>query len=142
VKSKAVVQFSQTLGMLLEAGVTLSEALDIVSTSVDNGVLKKTLQQAKDNIVKEGKMAKHLSETGIFPPVPIHMIKTGEESGNLADMLTKVGNDADADLLESTNVLVQAINPVMTVVVAAVVLVVVLSIFLPIMELSDLGNMA
>ena len=57
-KTKAVVQFSKTLGMLIESGVNLSEALDIVCNIVDNTVLTNKLKEARDNIIKEGKIAK------------------------------------------------------------------------------------
>ncbi|KKQ32606.1 MAG: Type IV pilus inner membrane protein PilC [candidate division TM6 bacterium GW2011_GWF2_37_49] len=68
-RTKAVVQFSKTLGMLLESGVNLSEALDIVCNIVDNTVLVKQLNMARDKIIKEGKISKYLRETGIFPNI-------------------------------------------------------------------------
>ena len=60
---RVVVQFCKTLGMLLESGVNLSEALDIVCNIVDNAVLVKQLNQARDKIIKEGKISKYLRET-------------------------------------------------------------------------------
>lgn len=136
-KNKAVVQFSQTLGMLLEAGVNLPAALDIVNNVVDNSILSQALKVARGEIVKEGKIAKHLKNTNIFPPVSGYMIKTGEESGNLASMLIKVGKDSEVELIESVDTVIAAIDPVMTIVVAIVVLVLVLAMFLPIMEMSS-----
>jgi type II secretory pathway component PulF len=65
-KNKAVVQFSQTLGMLLEAGVNLPAALDIVNNVVDNAILSQALKVARGEIVKEGKIAKHLKNTNIW----------------------------------------------------------------------------
>ena len=83
----AVVQFSRTLGMLLESGVNLSEALDIVVKIIDNRILKDALSKARDNIIKQGKIAEYLRQTGIFPPIAIYLLKTGEESGQLDFML-------------------------------------------------------
>lgn len=141
VKTKAVVQFCKTLGMLLESGVHLPEALDIVSNIVDNKVLVHKLTEARDKIIKEGKIAKYLKETGLFPAIASYMISTGEQSGKLAQMLLTVGNDYDVELTEITDSLTSKITPIMTVVMATIVLFIVLAIFLPIMEMGDVAGM-
>lgn len=141
-KIRAVVQFSQTLGMLLEAGVNFSEALDLVSKVVANKVLSMTLVEARSNIIREGKIAKHLEKTGMFPPIAFYMIKVGEESGNLESMLLQVGKDYEEELMRTTDGLVSTINPIMTILIAAVVLIVILSIFLPIMEMNNLSQLS
>ncbi|MBU4386887.1 type II secretion system F family protein, partial [Candidatus Dependentiae bacterium] len=97
-KTKAVVQFCQTLGILLSAGVNLAESLDIVSNIVENSVLHDKLEIAKGNIIKEGKIAKYLKQTEIFPNIATYMIETGEQSGNLDNMLLTVGVDYDEEL--------------------------------------------
>ena len=136
-KTKAIVQFCKTLGMLLESGVNLSEALDIVCNIVDNEVLTHKLREARDNIIKEGKIAKYLKKTGIFPPIATYMISTGEESGKLADMLLTVGNDYDNELIELTDGLTDKLAPIMMVIMAAIILFVILAIFLPIMLMGE-----
>jgi type II secretory pathway component PulF len=136
-KTKAVVEFSKTLGMLLESGVSLSDALDIVCKIVDNEVLTQKLLEARDSIIKEGKIAKYLKKTEIFPPIASYMISTGEESGQLAQMLLTVGEDYDVELTEITESLTSKITPIMTVVMAIIVLFIILAIFLPVMELSE-----
>lgn len=140
-RTKAVVQFSKTLGMLLESGVNLSEALDIVCNIVDNTVLVKQLNMARDKIIKEGKISKYLKETGIFPNIASYMISTGEQSGKLAEMLLTVGDDYDRELSELTESLTAKINPIMTIVMGCVVTFIMLSIFLPIMSMSDLSGL-
>ncbi len=141
-RMQAVVQFSQVLGMLLDAGVNFAEALDIVSKVVNNKILSKTLLEARSNIIKEGKIAKHLEKTKIFPPIACYMIKVGEESGQLAPMLLRVGNDYQEELFRNTDGLVAAINPVMTILMAIMIVGIILSIFLPIMEMSNIGNLS
>jgi len=136
-RTKAIVQFTKTLGMLLESGVNLSEALDIVCNIVDNKVLTQKLHDAQDKIIKEGKIAKYLKETNMFPTIASYMISTGEQSGKLAEMLLTIGDDYDVELRERTEGLTAAINPIMTVVMAVVVGFVVLSIFMPIMSMGD-----
>lgn len=140
-RTKAVVQFSKTLGMLLEGGVNLSEALDIVCNIVENKVLTKKLNAARDKIIKEGKIAKYLKETGIFPSIASYMISTGEQSGKLSEMLQTVGDDYETELNELSEGLTAKINPIMTIIMGLIVVFVVLSIFIPIMSMGDLAKM-
>ena len=137
-RTKAVVQFSKTLGMLMESGVNLSEALDIVCNIVENKVLTVKLNQARDKIIKEGKIAKYLSETGIFPKIALYMISTGEQSGKLGQMLLTVGNDYEVELAELSDGLTDKINPIMTAVMGVIVGFIVVSIFLPMMSMGDM----
>lgn len=138
---KAVVQFSKTLGMLLESGVNLSEALGIVSTIVDNKVLVQKLKQAQDKIIKEGKIARYLKETGIFPSIASYMISTGEQSGKLAEMLLSVGNDYEIELSELTDSLTAKINPIMMFVIFGIVGFIMLAVLLPILGMADMSGM-
>lgn len=137
-KTRAVVQFCKTLGMLLESGVILSEALDIVCNIVDNQVLSFKLQEARDKIIKEGKISKYLKQTGIFPSIASYMISTGEQSGKLDTMLLTVGNDYETELNENVDRLTSKIGPTMTIVMGAIVAFLLVSIFMPIMEMGDI----
>lgn len=137
-RTKAVVQFSKTLGMLMESGVNLSEALDIVCNIVENRVLTVKLNNARDKIIKEGKIAKYLSETGIFPKIALYMINTGEQSGKLGQMLLTVGNDYEVELAELSDGLTEKIDPIMTMFMALVVGFIVISIFMPMMSMGDM----
>ena len=139
-RTKAVVQFSKTLGMLMESGVNLSEALDIVCNIVENKVLTVKLNQARDKIIKEGKIAKYLSETGIFPKIALYMISTGEQSGKLGQMLLTVGTDYEIELSELSDGLTEKINPIMTAVMGIIVGFIVVSIFLPMLSIGDMVN--
>ena len=136
-KTKAVVQFSKTLGMLLESGVNLAEALDIVCKIVDNEVLTQKLLEARDSIIKEGKIAKYLKKTGMFPAIASYMISTGEESGQLAEMLLTVGQDYDTELTEITDSMTGKITPIMTIIMAIIIVFIILAIFLPVMSMGE-----
>jgi type II secretory pathway component PulF len=127
-KTNAVVQFSYTLGMLLEGGVNLSEALDIVIRTVDNKVLAEALKVARDNIVKQGKIAQYLKQTGMFPPIAIYLIQTGEQTGELDKMLLTVARNYESDSQELIDRLTGALSPIMMIVIAVVVGFIVLSI--------------
>lgn len=136
-RTNAIVQFSRTLGMLLESGVNLSEALDIVVNIIDNQVLADQLRQARDKIVKQGKIAQFLKETGIFPPIAIYLIQTGEETGELDTMLLIVAENYEVELSELTTSLTTKIEPIMMLFMAVVVGFIVISIALPLTKLNQ-----
>jgi type II secretory pathway component PulF len=136
-KTNAVVQFSYTLGMLLEGGVNLAEALDIVCAVIDNKILTDLLKKARDNIVKQGKIAQYLQQTNVFPPIAIYLIKTGEETGQLDAMLLTVARNFEQDLNELIDKLTAAIAPIMLVVVGGLVGLIILSIMQPIFSMMN-----
>lgn len=120
-KTNAVVQFSYTLGMLLEGGVHLSEALDIVVKIVDNQIIAKTLNEARENIIKQGKIAQYLRQTGIFPAIATYLIQTGEESGQLDKMLLTVAENYEKEVGDLTDRLTGLLNPIMIVFMGVIV---------------------
>ena len=138
-RTGAVVQFSRTLGTLIEGGVNLAESLDIVVKIIDNKVLASSLEQARENIIKQGKIAQFLKETKIFPPIAIHLIKTGEESGKLDTMLLAVAENYETELDEYVNQLSSMLDPLMLVLMGIVVGFIVLSIAQPLMEQASLA---
>jgi type II secretory pathway component PulF len=139
-RMNAVVQFSYTLGMLIEGGVNLAESLDIVCNIIDNRVLADTLSQARDKIIKQGKITQYLKQTNIFPPIAIYLIKTGEESGQLGEMLLTVARNYEEELGELADGLAAKLGPLLLIVMALIVGFVVVSIALPMVQ--GLGQMA
>jgi type II secretory pathway component PulF len=137
----AVVQFSYTLGLLLEGGVNIAEALDIVVSVIDNQVLASALRIARDNIVKEGKIAEYLKQTKMFPPIAIYLIKTGEETGQLDKMLLTVADNYEKDYVELMDTLTGLISPIMLIVMAAVVGVIVMAVAMPMMQMLQTSGM-
>lgn len=136
-RTGAVVQFSQTLGMLVESGVNLSEALDIVVQITDNRILKDALNAARDKIIKQGKIAQYLQETTLFPPIAIYLIKTGEQSGQLDFMLLTVAQNYETDMKEAADSLTAKISPILLIAMALIVGFIVISIALPIMQMGQ-----
>lgn len=133
----AIVQFSRTLGMLVESGVNLSEALDIVVNIIDNRILADALNKAREKIIKQGRIADFLKQTGIFPPIAIYLINTGEQSGQLDTMLLTVAQNYEAELTEYSDNLSSLLEPIMIIVMGVVVGFVVLSVIQPIMQRSQ-----
>jgi type II secretory pathway component PulF len=138
-KTGAIVQFTQTLGVLTESGVNLAESLDIVCKIIDNQVLADALNEARDKIIKQGKIAQYLKQTGIFPPIAIYLINTGEESGKLDVMLLTVAKNYEDELTERIDGLTAAIGPIMLIVMGALVGFIVMSIALPLIQMSDIS---
>jgi type II secretory pathway component PulF len=136
-KTSAVVQFCYTLGMLMEGGVHLAESLDIVCSIVDNKVLANVLQQARDKIVKQGKITQYLKQTDMFPPIAIYLIGTGEESGQLDAMLLTVARNYEVELQELLDGLTAALKPILLIVMGVVVGFIIMSVMMPILKMGE-----
>lgn len=139
-KMGAVVQFSRTLGMLLEGGVNLAEALNIVVQIVDNKVLVNTLNAARENIIKQGKIAQYLKQTGLFPPLAIYLINTGEQSGQLDSMLLTVARTYESEIEEYANNLTTLLGPIIMVIMAVIVGFIVVSILSAVSKVGDVAS--
>ncbi len=131
----AVVQFCSTLGMLLENGVNLAPALDIVCNIIENKILLKSLETAREKIIKQGKITSFLEETKIFPPLAIYLINTGEQNGKLDQMLLLVAKNYDEDVSELTDQLTSALGPIMTIVMGLMVGFIMMAIMGPILNM-------
>ena len=139
-KTGAIVQFTQTLGMLVQGGVNLAESLNIVVKIVNNKVLVDALEKARDNIIKQGKIAQYLKEANLFPAVAIHLISTGEKSGELGQMLTTVARYYEEDLRERSDGLAAMLGPVMLIVMFVVVGFVIAAVILPIQQIQNMAD--
>lgn len=139
-KTNAIVQFSYTLGILLEGGVNLAESLDIVVKVISNRILADSLNEARDKIIKQGKIAQYLQQTEIFPPIAIHLISTGEQSGQLDAMLITVAQNYETDLNEIADKLTASITPLLLLVMGFVVGFILISVALPMVEMSQMAS--
>jgi type II secretory pathway component PulF len=137
-RTSAIVQFSQTLGLLLESGVNIAEALDIVVQIVSNQILVDALQKARDNIIKQGRVTEYLQRTGLFSPVDIHLIETGEQSGSLDTMLIQVGDYNKDNLKEFSMKMTSLLNPISMVILTAVVGTIIFAVMAPVMNMSSM----
>ncbi len=134
----AVARFSRTLGVLLKNGTPLLTALDIVRNILNNVVLSKVLEQAKDEIVEGEGIAGPLARTKAFPPIVIQMIGVGEKSGTLEDMLEKVASSYEEEIEMKITAMTALLEPIMILVMGAAVGFIVVSILLPILQMSTI----
>ena len=135
VKRTAISQVTRTLGTLLASGVPILQALQIVRDTAGNRVIANALQTVHD-AVKEGEsMTDPLAASGVFPPMVVSMVQVGEETGALADMLTRIANTYDDEVDNAVAGLTAAIEPALIIFLAVVVGTIVIAMFLPMIKI-------
>ena len=132
----AVARFARTLSTLLASGIGLLPSLDIVKSIVDNTVLTRAIERARDAIREGQSIAPPLRESGLFPPLVVHMVAVGERSGQLEAMLSKAADTYDDEVENAVVALTTILEPIIIVFMGGVVLFIVLAILLPIFELN------
>ncbi len=132
----AVARFARTLSTLLASGIPLLPALDIVKSIVDNTLLTRAIERARDAIREGQSIAPPLRESGLFPPLVVHMVAVGERSGELETMLGKAADSYDDEVENAVVALTTILEPFIIVFMGGVVLFIVLAILLPIFELN------
>ena len=135
VQRTAVSRVTRTLGTLLSSGVPILQSLVIVRDTTGNRVVSKALQDVHD-AVKEGEgMTRPLSQCSVFPPMVVSMVEVGEETGALADMLTRIANTYDDEVDNAVAGMTAAIEPALIIVLAVVVGTIVTAMFLPMIDI-------
>jgi len=137
VKLIAISRFARTLSTLLASGVPLITSMDIVKAVVNNSVLSRVLEDAKERVREGESLSEPLKRSGIFPSMVIQMITVGERSGELEGMLYKVSEAFDNEVDTTVAGLTALLEPLMILFMGVIVLFVVLSILLPIFEMSQ-----
>jgi type IV pilus assembly protein PilC len=133
----SIARFSRTLETLLDSGVPILTAFDIVADTVGNILMGESIREVKEKIKSGHSIAKPLDETGSFPPMVINMIDVGEESGELVKMLSKLADFNERELEETIRDSLAAFEPLMILVMALTVGVIVVAMYLPVFSLSD-----
>lgn len=133
----ASASMTRTLSTLMGSGIQLVDALELVTGMMKNEVVKQALKQAKDEVSRGIPLSKPLADSGVFPPMVYHMIEIGEETGNLEDMLDKVAAYYDDEVEMATQSLLAAMEPLIIIVMAVIVVPIVLAIMMPMYSLYD-----
>ena len=135
VQRTAVSRVTRTLGTLLASGVPILQSLMIVRDTTGNRIVSKALQSVHD-AVKEGEgMTTPLSQCWVFPPMVVSMVEVGEETGALAEMLTRIANTYDDEVDNAVAGMTAAIEPALIIVLAVVVGTIVVAMFLPMIKI-------
>ena len=127
----AVSRFTSTLAVLIESGVSIIDSLDVVSRIMTNQIIADRVIDARESISEGESIADPLAANGIFPQMVLQMIRVGEETGALADMLEKVTYFYDREVEHKIESIVSLIEPALIVVLGLVVGSIVVSIMLP-----------
>ena len=131
----AVSKFTRTLGTLLSSGVPILQSLTITRDTTGNRVLTEAIQNVHDSVKEGESMTQPLSQCKVFPPMVVSMVEVGEETGALADMLTRIANTYDDEVDNAVAGMTAAIEPALIIVLAVVVGMIVIAMFLPMVKI-------
>jgi general secretion pathway protein F len=138
VRDVAVARFAQTLATMVAGGLPLLDSLRIARASSGSTLLSDTLEDAERSVSEGGSLAACLQASPLFDPVVVDMIAVGERSGDLEGMLTHASKAIEEQVRLRVDRMATMLEPIMTVLMAAVVLFVVLAIMLPVFEMNRL----
>jgi type II secretory pathway component PulF len=137
IRTVAIARFARLLGTLTRAGISVVEGIDIVQPAVGNEVVAQAVRSMSAQIRSGGSVASVMKETRVFPPLPIQMIAVGEETGRLDQMLLRMADAFEREAATATRVMTSLLAPALILCVAAVVGFIILSMLLPIFQLSS-----
>jgi type IV pilus assembly protein PilC len=128
-------RFTRTLSTLLSSGIPLIQAMEVVSRVVSNSVIEERLLNGIESIRKGVSLSRTIKDVGIFPPMVDSMIRIGEESGSLDNMLYKTADFYDEEMEASLQKLTSLIEPLMIVVMGLVIGFIVIAMYLPMFDM-------
>jgi type II secretion system protein F len=131
-------RFTRTLGTLLSSGVPLLTALGVAREVSGNRVLALALQTVQEGVKRGDGLARPMAESGDFPPLVIHMVRVGEESGRLEEMLGRVATAYEGEIRIALRRFVSILEPTIILVLGLVVLGIVLAILMAILSINDI----
>ena len=138
IRKVAVARFTRTLGTLISSGVPILEGLLITARSAGNRVVEKAVMQARQHVTAGGTLAEPLKATPVFPPMVVHMISVGENTGALDAMLSKIADFYDDEVDAAVTALTSLLEPMMIVFLGVVVGGIVVAMYLPIFKMVTL----
>jgi general secretion pathway protein F len=140
VRYVAVARFARTLATMLASGVPVLTALEIVKKVLNNTVLEKVVDQARDAIREGESIAATLKRSAQFPPMMVHMVAVGERSGQLETMLENVATAYERDVEGKVARLTTILSPALIVTMAMGVAFIVFSVLQPIMDMQNFAQ--
>ncbi|UCF15768.1 MAG: type II secretion system F family protein [Phycisphaerales bacterium] len=139
IKQRVVARFASTLSTLLGSGLAMAESLRVVSEVTGNTLMKKAIHNSRDRILAGADIATPLRESGVIDPAIAHMVAVGEKSGELETMLKSISDNLES----STDIVIErlsaAVEPVIIIVMAAIIGVIAYATISPILDVSA-GN--
>ena len=137
VQKVALARWSRTFSALITAGVPLLAALDIVGKTAGNVVVEQAMSKVVESVKSGGTIAGPLKESSVFPSMVGHMVGVGEETGALDAMLSKIADFYEDQVAAAVKSLTAIIEPIMIIVVGAIVGFIVIAMYMPMFSLYD-----
>lgn len=132
----------RTMGTLLASGIGMLDAIDITSNAMDNVLYQEALEGCKVEVAQGTPLSEALERTKLYPPMVTHMVKIGEETGNLVGMFDRAADYYDDEVTQATEQVTAAIEPMVIVVLAGVVGTIIIALMAPMMSMySGLDNL-
>ena len=131
-------RFARTLATLLASGVQVLPAMDAVKLMMTNMRLAEAIQESRDSIREGRGMGQTLARSGLFPPMLVEMIRVGERSGELEPMLEKAALAYEREVTASLSQMTTLLEPIMTIVMASMIVFMILAVLMPIFQLNQL----
>ena len=131
-------QFARTLSILSASSVPVLQALDIGSEVITNRPMRNAVKTASTQVREGAKLSGSLEKTGYFPPMMLHLLASGEESGQLDSMLEKAATHQEREVDSLISIFLGLFEPVIILIMGGAVLAIVLAILLPIFEMNQL----
>ncbi|MBA5865502.1 MAG: type II secretion system protein GspF [Nitrospira sp. CR1.3] len=134
----SISRLSSTLATMLASGVQLLEAMDVSRRVMNNRILEQAVEEARQNIREGETIAEPLKRSGEFPSLVTHMIAVGERSGEMEEMLRRIGQIYDGEVDRVITRFTSLLEPVMILVMGVLVFFIVVAILLPIFEMGQM----
>jgi type IV pilus assembly protein PilC len=131
----AIARLSRTLGTLLNSGVPVLQALNIVRDTSGNEVIARAVQHVHDSVKEGESMAMPMESSGAFPAMVVSMVDVGEETGALPDMLLRVADNYDDEVDTAVEGLTSIIEPLMIIILAFIIGTIVIAMFVPLITI-------
>ncbi len=136
----AITRFTGTMSTLLASGVPILTSMAIAKNLVGNVHIARAIENARSNITEGQSIADPLKKSGEFPPLVIHMIAIGEKTGELPAMLKNVADSYDEQVTVGIDSMTAMLEPAMIVFMGGTVGFIVVSVIMPLMEMSNLSR--
>jgi general secretion pathway protein F len=133
-----VARFSRTLGTLLHGGVPLLQAMTIVRDIIGNQSIARAIEPIRNGIKKGEGIAQPMKQSAVFPPLAMHLIEVGEESGKLDSMLIQVGDVYDVEVRNSIKNLIAFFEPALILLMGIIIGTIVVSMLMAIFSINDI----
>ena len=133
-----VSRFARTLGMLLRGGAPLLQSMTIVRDIIGNQSIARTIDPIRSGIKKGEGIAQPIRQSGVFPPLAMHLVEVGEETGRLDDMLIQVADTYDVEVRNGIKGLIAFFEPAIILFMGLVIGTIVVSMLMAIFSMNDM----